>query len=237
MSEYIDKDKVLEYIIFEVVGKDITCGELKRGIESLPTIEVSLDCISRQQAVEMVHKYFVDAIDKTPHEIDEDGDEVYTDTKAVNELLKHNKHISKAIKALPPVTPTEHKTTETMIVDGMAMEIDPVSYEIGYSHGQVAPTEQQEHGRLIDADAFIESIKQSADYKNDIEYLMYANSFIDCINNAPTVTTPTERTGEWEEVQGCKSYLCCSECGRFVNVAHKCNFCPNCGAKMGGDVE
>lgn len=46
-----------------------------------------------------------------------------------------------------------------------------------------------------------------------------------------------ERTGEWEEVQGCKGYLCCSECGRFVNVAHKCNFCPNCGAKMGGDTE
>lgn len=41
MSKYIDKDKVLEYIIFGVVGKDITCGELARGIESLPTIEVS----------------------------------------------------------------------------------------------------------------------------------------------------------------------------------------------------
>lgn len=41
MSKYIDKDKVLEYIIFGVVGKDITCGELARAIESLPTIEVS----------------------------------------------------------------------------------------------------------------------------------------------------------------------------------------------------
>lgn len=41
MSEYVDKDKVLEYIIFNVVGKNITCGELARGIESLPTIEVS----------------------------------------------------------------------------------------------------------------------------------------------------------------------------------------------------
>lgn len=49
MSEYIGKDKVLEYIIFEVVGKDITCGELKRGIESLPTVEVNKDCISREQ--------------------------------------------------------------------------------------------------------------------------------------------------------------------------------------------
>lgn len=40
MSKYIDKDKVLEYIIFGVVGKDITCGELTRAIESLPTIEI-----------------------------------------------------------------------------------------------------------------------------------------------------------------------------------------------------
>lgn len=41
MSKYIDKDKVLEYIIFGVVGKDITCGELTRAIESIPSIEVS----------------------------------------------------------------------------------------------------------------------------------------------------------------------------------------------------
>lgn len=40
MSRYIDEDRVLEYIIFGVVGKDITCGELKRGIESLPTIDI-----------------------------------------------------------------------------------------------------------------------------------------------------------------------------------------------------
>lgn len=53
MSKYIDKDKVVEYIIFGVVGKDITCGELKREIESLPTIEVSEDCISRAIALEI----------------------------------------------------------------------------------------------------------------------------------------------------------------------------------------
>ena len=51
MSKYIDKDKVLEYIIFGVVGKDITCGELTRAIESLPTIEVNEDCISREWLV------------------------------------------------------------------------------------------------------------------------------------------------------------------------------------------
>lgn len=36
----------------------------------------------------------------------------------------------------PPVEPERPKGTETMIVDGMEMEIDPVSYEVGYTHGQ-----------------------------------------------------------------------------------------------------
>ena len=52
MSKYIDKDKVLEYIIFNVVGKDITCGELARAIESIPTIEVSEDCIGKADLIE-----------------------------------------------------------------------------------------------------------------------------------------------------------------------------------------
>lgn len=40
MSKYIDRDRVLEYIIFGVVGKDITCGELTRAIDSIPTINI-----------------------------------------------------------------------------------------------------------------------------------------------------------------------------------------------------
>lgn len=59
------------------------------------------DYISRADAIEAVHKYFVDAFDDLPTETDEDGDVIYTDTKSVNELLNHNKAISKALKALP----------------------------------------------------------------------------------------------------------------------------------------
>lgn len=40
MAEYIDKDETLQYITFEVVGKEITCGELVRGIESISTIDI-----------------------------------------------------------------------------------------------------------------------------------------------------------------------------------------------------
>ena len=59
------------------------------------------DLISRADAINAVHKYFVDAFNNEPHEIDEDGDDVFTDMKSVNALLHHNKYVSKAIKALP----------------------------------------------------------------------------------------------------------------------------------------
>ena len=41
-----------------------------------------------------------------------------------------------AIESLPPVEPERPKTTETMMVDGEPVEIDPLSYEVGYTHGQ-----------------------------------------------------------------------------------------------------
>ena len=63
--------------------------------------EIESDLISRADAVNAVHKYFVDAFNNEPHEIDEDGDDVFTDMKSVNALLRHNKMVSKALKALP----------------------------------------------------------------------------------------------------------------------------------------
>ncbi len=57
--------------------------------------------IKQEDAIEVVHKHFVDAFDDLPTETDEDGDVIYKDTKSVNELLKHNKAISKELMALP----------------------------------------------------------------------------------------------------------------------------------------
>lgn len=68
--------------------------------EETPT-NTPTDLISRQDAINVVHKYFVEEIDKTPHGIDEDGYDVYTDMATVNSLLVCNKEISKALKALP----------------------------------------------------------------------------------------------------------------------------------------
>lgn len=68
--------------------------------EETPT-NTSTDLISRQDAISEIHKYFVEEIDKTPTEIDEDGDELYADMPTVNSLLACNKELSKRIKSLP----------------------------------------------------------------------------------------------------------------------------------------
>lgn len=83
------------------------------------------DLISRQAAVNTIHKYFCDEIEKTPHEIDEDGDDVYTDMPTVNSLLECNKQLSKQIKALPSAEP-KYMT-----------EIDMGSWERGYEQGKL----------------------------------------------------------------------------------------------------
>ena len=64
------------------------------------------DLISRQDAINEIHKYFVEEIDKTPTEIDEDGDEVFADMPTVIFLLACNKELSKRIKSLPSAEST-----------------------------------------------------------------------------------------------------------------------------------
>lgn len=59
------------------------------------------DSISREDAVNEIHKYFFEEINKIPCTKDEDGYEVYTDMPTVNSLFVCNKELSKRIKALP----------------------------------------------------------------------------------------------------------------------------------------
>lgn len=58
------------------------------------------DLISREDAVNEIHKYFFEEINKIPCTKDEDGYEVYTDMPTVNSLFVCNKELSKRIKAL-----------------------------------------------------------------------------------------------------------------------------------------
>lgn len=65
------------------------------------------ELISREDAVNEIHKYFGAEIGKTPTVIDEDGDELYVDMTTVNSLLAYNKELSKRIKALPSAEAVE----------------------------------------------------------------------------------------------------------------------------------
>lgn len=67
--------------------------------------------ISRQAAIDEIHKYFLSEMDKEETKT-EDGWEVYADTPHVNELLTHNKHICTKIKALPSAEPKWIPVTE-----------------------------------------------------------------------------------------------------------------------------
>lgn len=60
-----------------------------------------IDSIKREDAIKVVHEYFIEALYKEPTKIDEDGDKVFADMRSVNKLLTHNKTISKALKELP----------------------------------------------------------------------------------------------------------------------------------------
>lgn len=143
MSKYIDKDKVLEYIIFKVVGKDITCRELTRGIESLPTIEVSDDAISRQALIDEVLEDGNGAVLSYPTGMYEDELVECIEKQMIEYFIK-------VVNYMSPVEPKRPKTTETMMVDGEPTEIDPLSYEIGYSHGQ---SERPKRKWILECDA------------------------------------------------------------------------------------
>ena len=80
------------------------------------------DLISRADAIKAVHKYFVDKINNEPHEIDEDGDDVFTDMKSVNALFHHNKMVSKAIKALPSANAVANPKSEFESADAVRGE-------------------------------------------------------------------------------------------------------------------
>ena len=62
------------------------------------------------------------------------------------------------------------------------------------------------------------------------------------LNSMPSVQ-PKEKTGHWIEQEDYgEIYYCCTICGEpYVTIEgtpkdNKMNYCPCCGAKMGGDV-
>lgn len=74
------------------------------------------DAISRQAAIEAIEERFF--------------------AGTVADINPSWRLLHEIIESLPQVEPKRPKTTETMMIDGEPTEIDPLSYEVGYSHGQ-----------------------------------------------------------------------------------------------------
>ena len=81
---------------------------LRRLINETPTIEPSGDLISREDAINEVHKYFIEKADKL--ETKRVGEyEVFSDQKAFRQITKDNKEICIRIKGLPFISAEPRK--------------------------------------------------------------------------------------------------------------------------------
>ena len=88
--------------------------------------------------------------------------------------------------------------------------------------------------RLIDANALLYEYCQ-ANGCNEVIDEVCPNCFTaGLIANAPTVDAVEVVHGRWVCLEAEIGYFACSECDHRILRA-KCNYCPNCGAKMDGD--
>jgi hypothetical protein len=55
----------------------------------------------------------------------------------------------------------------------------------------------------------------------------------DAVMDCPTADVVEVVHGEWISLEPCIGLFECSLCGHKI-IKEKCNFCPNCGAKMDG---
>ena len=86
--------------------------------------------------------------------------------------------------------------------------------------------------RLIDADALLSEVEKAYSYEDKRGQLGYT---VSSIKKAPTIEAEPVRHGRWCEPFG--GYLpFCSECRKCPTASIKTPYCPNCGARMGGET-
>ena len=104
------------------------------------------------------------------------------------------------------------------------------------------------HGRLIDADSVkrgIEELKQSPWYnEKNLDHFPIRKEAVEvvehlCIDKEPTMEAVPVVHGKWV-IDG--EFIDCSVCKRekwsrvpYEDLVKRFRFCPNCGAKMGGE--
>lgn len=90
--------------------------------------------------------------------------------------------------------------------------------------------------RLIDADALTEELKGAIERNHEYHMVVIDNDFKTLIDDAPIIEPV--RHGRWILTEtALNEYANCSECGAQVMSDEAWHYCPNCGAKMGGDAD
>ena len=85
--------------------------------------------------------------------------------------------------------------------------------------------------RTIDADAVAKHLWEDDEYQNcSVDYNEGIKDAIKAINNSPTVD-PVKH-GRWKMY---KTFYACSVC-EYPDMGHMYDYCPNCGAKMDGEI-
>lgn len=114
---------------------DPTDEEIVRTLKELPPVESKTDLVNRSDVLELAKSGVLISND-------------------------NYKKVCEAINGLPSChtcrecEPKRPKTTETMMVDGEPTEIDPLSYEVGYTHGQFSDRPKGEWILECDAEGY-----------------------------------------------------------------------------------
>ena len=87
--------------------------------------------------------------------------------------------------------------------------------------------------RLIDADAFLKRNEVYADC--EFNHPKYQDTLREIVEAEPSVDAVEVVHGEWEKYLNEGLLWRCSICGSRINVPY--HYCPNCGAKMDGEVK
>ena len=180
------------------------------------------DLIGRADAVNEIHKYFVEEIDKTPTEIDEDGDELYADMPTVNSLLACNKELSKRIKSLPSRL-TEYKTfCGVPIEEATRIVQEHKAYPLCALADRECPFQGKEFAWCLTCPHISEEDRE-------------------LVRKAVEGSEP--KTGEWIKSNLLPNGWNCDNCGSpiMTDDISEMLFCPNCGCEMtpykGGDSD
>lgn len=97
--------------------------------------------------------------------------------------------------------------------------------------------------RYIDADALIKKVFPY-DVVDKKSYAINAKTIYEEIQNAPTVNVAEVKHGEWkvkEFKSTNKKFITCSVCNLVIDCIYhniyenEFDYCPYCGAKMGGE--